>query len=258
MGITPVEFLQYGGGIALEAGVCGLALHRGLYGRFRLFTIYLCALVPCDIIRWIPILTLGLQSQAAFWTYWITQALMMLLRAAVVVELCHYVLGPYPGVWRLCRAVLISVAAAIVTTAVVTMELRGPWITRAILTIERGMELAILGTVLFALVFCRYYRIPVGFVNGVLALGLGLYSAIQVANNTFLNHWLARYLPYWGEVRIQGFNIVLLVWMGALWKPLPAPERTPVLLDPGVYAELTPQVSARLRQLNARLEGMLK
>jgi hypothetical protein len=258
MAIAQVEFLRYGGGIALEAGVCGLALHRGLYGRFRLFTIYLCALIPCDIIRWIPILTLGLQSQAAFWTYWITQALLMLLRAAAIVELCHYVLGPYPGVWRLCRAVLISISAIIVSTAVLTVEPRGPWITRAILTTERGMELAILGTVLFALVFCRYYRISVGFVNGFLALGFGLYSAIQVANNTFLNHWLEHYLRYWGEVRVQGFNIVLLIWMGALWKPLPAAERAPLLLDPRVYAELTPQVSIRLRQLNSRLEEMLK
>jgi hypothetical protein len=258
MAITPVELLQYGGGIALEAGVCVLALRRGLYGRFRLFTIYLCALLPCDIIRWIPILTLGLSSPAAFWTYWTTQAVMMLLRAAVVVEICHFVLGPYPGVWRLCRAVLIFVATLIVSTTVLTVEARGPWIARVILTAERGMELAILGTVLFALAFCRYYRIRVNFVDGVVSLGLGFYSAIQVANNTFLNHWLALYLPYWQQVRVQGFNIVLLVWLVAFWKPLPAPDTAPVLLDRNDYVELTSQVSFRLRQLNARLEDMLK
>ena len=258
MVITPVELLQYGGGIALEAGVCVLALHRGLYGRFRLFTIYLCALVPCDIVRWIPILTSGVNSPAAFWTYWITQFVMALLRAAVVVEICYHLLGPYPGVWRLCRAVLIFVATLIVSTAVLTGEARGPWIARAILTAERGMELAVLGTVLFALAFCRYYRIRVNFVDGVVALGLGLYSAIQVANNTFLNHWLAHYLRHWEIVRVQGFNIVLVVWLVALWRPLPAPDAAPVLLGREDYTELTSQVSFRLRQLNARLEGMLK
>ena len=258
MSLTPVELLQYGGGIALEAGVCVLALRRGVYGRFRLFTIYLCALIPCDIIRWIPILTLGLASPAALWTYWITQSFLMLLRAAVVVEICYYLLGPYPGVWRLCRAVLTFVAMLIVSTAILTTESRGPWITRVLLTVERGMELAILGTVLFALVFCRYYRIRVDFVDATLTLGLGLYSAIQVANNTFLNHWLARYLPYWGEVRVQGFNIVLVVWLVALWRPLPAPDTAPALLAREDYAELTSQVSFRLRQLNARLEDMLK
>jgi hypothetical protein len=258
MAITPLEILQYGGGMALEAGVCALALHRGLHGRFRLFTIYLCALVPCDVIRWIPILTLGLASHAAFWTYWITQILLMLLRAAVVVEICHYLLGAYPGVWRLCRAVLITVAAVIVSTAVLTVEPRGLWITRAMMTAERGTELAILGAVLFTLVFCRYYRIPMSFAVGFLTLGFGLYSAIQVANNTFFNHWLAAYLPYWGEVRVQGFNFVLLIWLVALWKPLPAPGKMPVLLDPEIYANVTLQVNTRLRQLNARLEGMLK
>jgi hypothetical protein len=258
MSIAPIELLQYGGGIALEAVVCGLALRRRLYGRFRLFAIYLCALVPCDIIRWIPILTLGLESRTAFWTYWLSQFLMMLLRAGVVVEICHDVLAPYPGVWKLCRAVLISVAAVVVTTAMVTAEPRGPWITRSILTAERGTELAILGTLLFALAFCRYYRIPTGFVNGLLALGLGVYSAIQVTNNTFFNHWLALYMPYWQEVRVQGFNIVLLIWFVALRKPFPATQRAPVMLDSEVYAELTPQLNTRLRQLNSRLEDLLK
>jgi hypothetical protein len=95
-------------------------------------------------------------------------------------------------------------------------------------------------------------------VDGVVALGLGLYSAIQVANNTFLNHWLAHYLRHWEIVRVQGFNIVLVVWLVALWRPLPAPDAAPVLLGREDYTELTSQVSFRLRQLNARLEGMLK
>jgi hypothetical protein len=258
MSVTSVELLQYGAGIALEAGVCALAVRRGAYARFRLFTIYLCALIPCDLIRWVPILTAGLASPAALWTYWITQTFLMLLRAAVVVEICYHLLGPYPGVWRLCRAVLIFIAALILTSALFTTETRGPWITRFLLTAERGMELAILGTVLFALVFCRYYRIRVNSVSGVLALGLGLFSAIQVANNTFMNHWLAHYLRYWEIVRVQGFNIVLVVWLVALWRPLPAPDSAPVLIGREDYAELTSQVSFRLRQLNARLEGMLK
>ena len=238
--------------------MAGLALHRGLYHRFRLFTIYLCALAPCEIIRWVPILTTGLRSQETLWTYWITQLILILLRAGVAFEIVYYMLGPYRGVWKFCRVILILGVSFVVITALFTAESRGQYVTRTILTAERGMELAILGLILFALAFCRYYRVPVDLLSGMVALGIGLYSAVQVANNTFLNHWLARYLPYWGEIRTDSFDIVSLIWLAALWKPLPVPKKTPVLLDPDVYEVVTPQVNTRLRQLNARLEDMLK
>ncbi|MGB0034713.1 MAG: hypothetical protein WBP79_04475 [Candidatus Acidiferrales bacterium] len=258
MHFATVELLRYGVGIALEAGVCGLALHRGLYGRFRLFTLYLCALVPCEIIRWAPILAHGERSASAFWAYWITECILILLRGAVVFEIFHHVLQSYPGVWRFCRGILVLVGSVVVITAFNTAEARGPYAVRVALTADRGFELAIIGVMLFALIICRYYRIPVERLSGMLAFGIGLYSTLQVANNTFLNHWLLAYIPYWKEVRLDSFLFALLIWVAALRRPLPALQPEPELLDPRVYSELAPEVSVRLRELNAKLEELKK
>jgi hypothetical protein len=258
MDFTPIELLRYGGAIVLEAGVFGLALRRGLYRRFRLFPVYFGALVVFEIARWMPILRWGLASKQAFWTYWATQIVLVVLRGAVVFEICHYVLGPYRGIWRFCRVILVSVAGLVVITALFTSEQRGPFGVRVGLAAERGLELAILGVLLFALAFCRYYRIPVDRLSGLLALGIGFFAAIQVINNTFVNHWLAAYHPIWREIRVDSFLVPLGIWIAALWKPLPAREQAPAMLDPVVYATMTPVVSIRLRELNARLEEIMK
>jgi hypothetical protein len=158
----------------------------------------------------------------------------------------------------MCKGGLCAAALVLATTALIPPEEQGPDVQRVIMTAERGMELAIVGILLVALIFCRYYRIPVNRLNGLVALGLGLYSVIQVANNTFLNHWLQAYDPVWREIRADSFVLATLIWGAALWKPLPDAHGMPKLLDAEVYSRLAPAVNVRLRELNARLEEMLR
>jgi hypothetical protein len=56
MHLTLIDLLRSGGATAVGAGVCGLALWRGLYKRFRLFTLYFGVLLGSEAIRWIPLL----------------------------------------------------------------------------------------------------------------------------------------------------------------------------------------------------------
>jgi hypothetical protein len=257
MHFTPFELLRYGGAIALEAGVFGLALYRGLQRRFRLFAVYFGVLLVTEIARWVPIFLWGLASKQAFWTYWVTQILLIGFRGAFVFEICHYVLSPYRGVWSLCKAILASVAGLVVVSALLTPEQGTPYVVRVGLA-ERGLELAILAVLLFALVFCRYYRIPVDRLSGLLGFGVGLFAAVQVINDTFVSHWFRAYHPIWREIRLDAFLVTLVIWLAALWKPLPVRAQAPVMLDAGVYSAITPQLTDRLRQLNARLEETLK
>jgi hypothetical protein len=252
------EYFRFWVAIALEVGVCGLALRRGLYHRLRLFAVYLCAIVVAEVLRWVPILLYSLKSRQAFWAYWATQLILILLRGAVVFEIAGQILRPYAGVWRICKEGLCAVALVLVATALVPPEQQGPYALRVIMAAERGMELAIVGFLLVALVVCRYYHIPVDRLLGLAALGLGLYSAIQVANNTFLNHWFQAYDAVWREIRLDSFMLATLIWVAALWKPLPDAQCAPKLLDAEVYSTLAPVVNVRLRELNARLEGMRK
>lgn len=258
MHFGPLENFAWWAGLSLEVVVCALALYRGLFRREPFFTTYLVLLVASEAIIWLTYYFTGWQSTGAFATYWSLQAILLLARGAVLAELCRCVLGPYTGVWRFSRSVLTGIAGVLVVAAAIAAHQAGNHIGPFIRTADRGLELAIVGVLLFALAFCRYYRIRIDRVVVMVALGLGFYSAVQVANNTILSAWLKTYFNWWNQVRALSFNVATFLWLVALWRPLPEAQPAPVLLDQETYDELSPQLSFRLRQLNARLSEMLK
>ena len=253
-----LENLVWWSGLTLEVLVCLLALYRGLYRRLPLFTIYLALLLTAEASGWLTYHTLGRHSPAAFRIYWISQATLLLARGAAVAEICRRVLRPYPGIWKLCRGFLVAIGAFLVVAAAIAAHRSGTYIAPIVLTGDRGLELAVVGILLFALVFCRYYRVGVEPFVALIAFGLGVYSAVQVANNTILNQWLGTYFHWWSHVRLMSFEAAVLIWFLALLKPLPERQRAPALLSKETYQELQPQLNFRLRQLNARLSEMLK
>lgn len=260
MHFTPIEITRLIVVLTLEIVVCGAAWLRGLFRRLPIFTAYLSAAVVCDVLRFLVIFTVGSQSKTEFILYWTTQWILVLLRAAVVYELCRQMLAAYPGVWRLCIMVLGLAAMALACMTLFDTTQQGPYIARLFLTIERGFELEVLGVLFVVSLFCRYYRISVGHLISLVILGLSVYSAMALLNDTFASHWFHKLLLVWREVRGDSFLFAEIIWLTAiaLWKPAEEQQRVPVLLDSAVYSELTPVVSYRLRELNSRLEEILR
>lgn len=260
MHFTALEFTRLIVVLTIEGIVCGLAWLRGLYRRLPLLTAYLSAVVACDVVRFSVIFTLGPRSKSAFILYWTTQWILVLLRAAAIYEVCRQMLGEYPGVWRLCVMILSLAGMVLAFVPLLDATRQGPWIARIFLTIERGFELEVLCVLVVVPLFCRYYRIPMDRLIALVILGFSLYSGMALLNDTFASHWFQPLLLVWREVRGDSFVIAECVWLAAivLWKPMQARPRRPVMLDPGVYSGMTPVVTYRLRELNARLEGILR
>ncbi|HEV2488502.1 MAG TPA: hypothetical protein VGT03_01745 [Candidatus Acidoferrales bacterium] len=149
-------------------------------------------------------------------------------------------------------------ASALAVSAYFAASESGPRLASIISTAERGLELAIVGILLFGLAFCRYYQIRIDPYLLWIGLGFGFYSALQVVNNTFLRQLLLSYFPIWREVAVFSFDIATILWGFALWKPLPAPRLAPALLEPGTYESLSPRLRSRLRSLNAHLMEIWK
>jgi hypothetical protein len=59
------------------------------------------------------------------------------------------------------------------------------------------------------------------------------------------------------EVRFLAFAIMQMVWISAMWKPIPAKQSAPALLGAAQYDAVSFEVIGRLRELNARLEELL-
>ncbi|MGB7023480.1 MAG: hypothetical protein WBD73_06750 [Candidatus Acidiferrales bacterium] len=231
-----------------------LALRRRLLGLLPFFTLYLGLVVADEALLWLTYRLVGIRSRISFDVYWTSQALLVLARAAVVYEICRLLLRPYAGIWKLCRPRLVGLGLILLASAMAMSRRTVHPISATTLMADRGLELTVVGVLLFGLIFCRYYGIEIPQHLAWIALGFGFYSAIQVANNTFLGDWLTQqHLLIWAALRRASFNIAILFWLVALWKPFPATAPAPVLLARGDYEFLAPQVSGRLRELNARL-----
>lgn len=263
MHLTSMEYLRWSAGAGLEVVVCFLVFRRGLARRLPTFAAYLALLLAAEAVYGLAQTAVGSGSRVLFPIYWATQAALITARAAVVFEICWQVLRPYQGIWILGRPILIGIGSILVVTAVYQAGQSKPWISAVVLTAERGLELAISGVLLFALAFCRYYGVEVEPPLKWIALGLGFYSFVQVANNSIMREWPLGlssfwYASFWSWIRLSSFNMVSLLWLLALWKPLKALHPAPVLLDRETYDELSPQVTVRMRELNSRLLEMLK
>ena len=257
MHLTFLDYARWYFGVALELSVCFLAFRRGLARRLLLFNSYTVLLLVAEAIYW-PAYAFGSRSYTLFLIYWALQAILLATRGGIVAEICWRVLRSYPGIWRLCRTMLILIFIVLLAAAAYQTKTSGPRIAATVLAAERGLELAIVGILLSAIAFCRYYRIRVEPLLKWIALGLGFYSAIQMANNSIFQSWLTTYFPAWSQIRLLSFQSVLAFWIVVLWRPLPSPLPASVLLDQQVYDELSPRVTGRLRELNTRLQEMLK
>lgn len=257
MNLSLLDALHWGLSALIETVVFVLAIRRGLFDRLPIFMAYLFLLLVNEAATTAVYATTGITSHASFVTAWTLQGLLVFFRALVIYEICRSLLSAHEGVWQLCRPILIGVAVVLGVTAGTVAARNVHFLEAFILTAGRGLELVVLGTLIFGLIFCRYYGLTIESHVAWIALGLGLYSAVQVANNTMLQHWL-QYFPLWNDLRSFSFNIAVVMWIVALWRPLPARHPSPVVLSDNQYREFAPQVTARLRELNSRLLEMWK
>ena len=253
--IGPVDFRMVSA-FVVEALFCVILIQRRVYRRLPLFAAYAVAVLAMDVVRHIVRLRFGFYSFSYFNVYWAAQVLLMALRAGLVAQICLYILGPYRGVWKFCRDFLFLVAVILVAVACVVSRHEVDHAAYFAITLERGLEFAIGGSLLSAFLFCRFYGIPVDKFTGKIAVGLCIYSLVLVANNIYFTHALVAE-SLMQEIRFFAFATMQMVWISALWKPIPAKQSAPALLGAAQYDAVSFEVIGRLRELNARLEELL-
>ncbi len=252
------QYLLWAATSLLAAVVCAYAFHRRLYCRLPFFTAYLTLLVVRHLFIWGIYWALSYDSRVAFDLFWATQGIVLAARGAAIAEIAWRTLHKYRGVWALGSLLLAGIALVLIIDAGLRALGNRSWIAPFVLTAERGLELAAVVILASLLCLSRYYGIRMEPVERMVALGLGVYSALQVINNSFMQEWLTGYFPWWAATRLIIFQAALVIWWLALRQPLPAERPAPALLSREVYDGLAPQVNFRLRKLNERLLELLK
>lgn len=248
-------------GVLIEVGVLCWALWRGLAKRLPFFVGYLSLLVANEIIMFGVYRITGLHSRTYFYAWCLLQVLCITLRAVLVYEVCQNILSPFAGVWGLASRLLFVIASVLGTGILIAVRSAPDYITAAIFKEEQGLEMVVAGLLIAGLAFCRYYRVRVDGYLLWIALGLGFHSIFQIADNTFLQYWSSHWVSHfatWEDLRHFSFDITLMLWGIALWKPLPIARPAPALLSRGQYENLSPFVTTQLRELNTRLLEMWK
>ena len=240
-------------GAFLEVALFGLALYRGLHRRFPIFTAYVGLVVAKDVSGWCIQYSVGIESLAYFYTYWVLQGILVIVRGLVVAEIFHKILWPYRGVWIFARLALSLTATLLVIYAAVKSAASAWQLGGAVLAGERGLEFAVVGTLLALLAICRYYGVALDRPTTALALGLTLYSSLIIVNNTVLLKYPGLYIQIWSMMRRISYDAALLMWLWPLLHPLPEPATAPALITSADYQELAPALSGRMRDLNDRL-----
>jgi hypothetical protein len=258
MHLTLQNYLVGATSSLLEMLVFAFALRRKLHLRLPVFTAYVALMVAREVSLWWVYLGPGYGSSFAFHYFWVTQVILLVARGAAIAEIAWRALCEYRGVWSLAWRILVAVGLVLVLYAASNARANSSWITPFVLSLERGLELAVVVILVSLLAICRYYRVGLESLERKIALGLALYSAVQVANNSILGAWLAHYFDWWNAIRSISFQAALVIWWLALRKPVPAVAPAPALLPQKVYDELSPKVNYRLRVLNQRLLELLK
>jgi hypothetical protein len=252
------QYILWVSATVLELAAAMLAVRNGLFRRLPLFTVYLALVAAREVGWWSIVHGAGYTSRPAFYFYWATQAVLLLARTLVIVELCRSILRPFRGIWALAWRTLMLIASGLVLYAAWATLGKNLWVSVFILTAERGLELAAVAILLALLAISRYYGIRVQALEKMIALGLGFYSGVQVFNNSILREFLGQFFGWWSWVRPGSFQVALLFWLAALRHPVPRVAPAPALLPQEIYDDLSPRVSYRLRALNDRLLEMLK
>jgi len=255
MELTRSDYVLWIVSTVLQLAVCGLVLRGGLYLRLPAFSAYVWLNLLTLALVWWAYLRLGYSSM--FYIGWAAFGVALLARGLVVGELCRRVLRLYRGVWALAWRLLVGAAMLLLVYAGLAAYGTRDRLETFFMTAERGMELAAAIVLLLLLVISSYYRIPVPMLEGMLALGLGVWSLLQVVNNVALLLW-PNYYAWGSAVKMVSFQLVLLIWIAALRKPVLHEAPAPALLPQTVYDELAPQTNLRLRLLNERLLEIFK
>src|SRR5579859_380350 len=240
----------------LELGLFVQLLRHNLGRVYPLFFAYLIS----TILQSIAVAALyraGNFDDVTTWKIaWLTQSVVVFLRALVLLELGRKVLSGYIGIWALARRLFVGVAALVIAYDLLLSKGQWRWL---IMNGVRGLELAMAAVIVTMLMFARYYRIPVNPIQRSLAVGLCLYSVFYVVNYSLLERVLQEYAMLWNFLGLFAFIASLLVWITAVTRYAESEVVAfPPTISPELHGKLSAEVNTRLFLLNRQLVQFLR
>jgi hypothetical protein len=227
MGLSFVQVGLWFSSFLLECVVCFLAFRRRLYLQLRVFSAYLAMLVVREVVLYWAYHVFGYSSRFVFYAFWLTQVIVLLLRAGSIAEIIWKTSRAYPGFRTIAGWLIALVSMLLVGRAswvVVHNVMNAPVL---ILGMEHHVEFTAAVVLFLLFVLWIRYDVPLRWHEKLITIGLFAYSLVQEVNDAVAQHWVGPYFQWRDRIGVVSFMVVLIIWIVALRKPLAAPMIEP-------------------------------
>jgi hypothetical protein len=256
--LSNAEIILWYSSLVLELALCVLVLWRHLYRFLPVLTIYATALFVREAFMYCIYHAAGYTSRFAFYSFWITQAILVVGRGLAIGELAWSASRLYPGLRVVLKWGLVSVASAFLILAAIIATTNATELPSLILGLQRDLDLTALVVLVALFTIGRLYQVGLEFPQSLIAIGFLAYSVIQVVNNSISKEWLQSYFHGWVIVWVAASQIAVVLWITALIRPLPLQATPQPVRDIEALRTLVHEGSQVLRDVSASLTRFRK
>ena len=214
--------------IGIQVLLTGVVLAKKMWVRVPVFSGY----VVFNLVGATATYVAAQAAQSAkdampyFYTYWICEAIGIVLGLAVVRELFMNLFSPHAGLRNLATmifrvAVIVLLVLALGVIYAQSANARG--ITNGVLLAAEAARIVEVGLIMFLFLSSSAFGLHWRQNVFGIALGLGMFAAVELVTVTLIGHVNANTKQALSLVRGISFSSSLLIWLGYLL----APERAP-------------------------------
>ena len=223
--MNTIHYVIFFVGVSLEI----LILWRGrvarLWSAYPLFYLYFICIFLRTIVLFV-LVQLRVPGYAV--TYWISDAIAVLLRFFVIWEVFRQTFARSLPLRRGAGRVLMMLGIAMA----LVMAGKRPGLFFPDWERKWGLTQAVL--LMATLCLARFYRLSLGRNISGMALGLGTYLSVVVVNFSAFELDQS-FFPYWRLISPLSFNGMLGVWTWALWTYAPNPRPVVAAVEDSEY-----------------------
>jgi hypothetical protein len=208
-------------GTALQVLLAATLLAKRAWRKYPRFVVYVLFNLFENAItfpgRWM--------GSAYFYTFWVCEAIGIVLGLAVVREIFTNIFAPHAALRKLATLIFrVAVIALIVLAfgAIYEQSLSAKTIARVVVVATDGTRIVELGLIMFLFLSSSAFGLHWRQNEFGIALGLGTCAVVELINVTLMAHLSPEARQVLSLVRSLSFNGSLLIWLGYLLAP---PER---------------------------------
>ncbi len=205
-----------GFGLALHALLLWRCLKERHWKHYSLFFTYLAY----TFLRTLSLVTLRQSAHPSYaLIYWYSDLGAVLLRFGVAWDVFRHIFQAGSAIRAIAGRVLFVVLVAMALGFIFLSNQPGGFF----LDMERKAGLAVVAWLVVVMLLARYYCSPIGTNIWGMALGMGLFVSISIANFAAFD-LLKSFLPIWRFISPFSFLVMMLIWTSTLWSYAPEPQ----------------------------------